>query len=159
MKRTFTQLTTLLLVSFLILAQTSCKKDSSPSGSSGEIKLNIDGTAWEASLAVQATYNNNVLVIGGSDGNSQQVMLTIMNPSAGETYDFGGLGNTSYIGQWSASLGQTETYSTFAFQSKSGQISISKLTESLAEGTFSFKAKNTAGNMVNVLNGSFSVNF
>ena len=130
-----------------------------PASGSGKIKLKIDGTAWDASLAVQAVYSNNVLVISGSDGNSKQISLTIMNPAEGQTYDFGGLGNTSYIGQWTAGLSQTETYSTFAFQSKAGEINLSKLTDSMVEGTFSFQAKNTAGNSVTISDGTFSANF
>ncbi len=160
MKSIFKNLFTLLLFFTLVVAEISCKKDSDTnSQSDGTITLNIDGTAWEASLAVQASYSNNLLVIGGSDGDSHQVMLTIMNPATGETYDFGGLGNTNYIGQWTAGTEQTETYSSFAFQSKSGEVSISKLTDSTVEGTFFFQSKNINGDIVTISDGQFSVSF
>ena len=70
-----------------------------------------------------------------------------------------GLANYSIMGRWTAGLDASQTYTTAAVTSVSGEIKFTKFSETHAEGTFSFKARNTSQEEVSVTDGKFSVDF
>lgn len=149
----------LMLVALVSTVIFSCSKDDDSLNGNGSINLKVDGSAWNASLAVQAVYDQGLFTVTGSDSNAKQVNITVLNPEEGQTYQTGGLANYSIMGRWTAGLDPNETYSTAAVTSVSGEIKFTRLTDTKAEGTFSFKARNTNQDEVSVTDGKFSVNF
>lgn len=143
----------------LTLVVAGCGGDSGgPSGSDGTMSATIDGQPWNASLAVSATYSSNVLGIGGTDGNSRQINITIPNVTTTGTINLG-LGSqavavvvTSPTEAWASSL-----------VGGSGSVVITELTSTGAKGTFTFtgiRATGTGGTTSKtVTNGQFDVTF
>lgn len=152
--------TKMFLLAFLFTAVVSCSKDDNNNQSGdGSINLKVDGTSWNASLAVQGVYAEGLFTITGSDSNAKQVNITVMNPEEGKTYSTGGLANYGVMGRWTAGVDASETYLTAAMTNVSGEIKFTSFSETHAEGTFSFKARNTSQLEVNITEGKFSVSF
>ena len=161
MKHSILKLTgKLFVLAVLFTISLSCSKDNGKDNSGdGTMSLKVDGTAWEASLAVQGVYAQGLFTVSGSDSDAKQANITVLNPEEGKTYNTGGLANYSIMGRWTAGLNQEDTYSTGVMTTTSGEITFTKFTDSHAEGTFSFKARNTSQEEVNITEGTFSVNF
>lgn len=149
------------LLALSVFAFAGCgDKDNTPNPlnpSSGSLSAKIDGTSWNASLAVQAVKASGTLQVTGSDNAAKQLNVTIMAYTGPGTYALGGAatsgnGNT---GRWTAGLNPEQTYSTIVGQGE-GTCTI-KEEGGKVEGTFSFTAKNTEGEQVTVTEGTFSV--
>lgn len=143
----------------MALVVAGCGGDSGgPSGSDGTMSASIDGQAWNASLAVSATHSSNVLGIGGTDGNSRQINITIPNVTSTGTIN---------LGLGSQAIAVVVTSPTEAWTSSmvggSGSVVITELTASGAKGTFSFtgiRAQTGGGTtQKTVTNGQFDVTF
>ena len=144
----------------------SCSKDDdddngdngngTPSGNM--MKCSVDGTAWEATLAVVATSDPAVVTCTGSDSNSQQLMFSINNPNGTGTYTLGGSLTNPNMGRWTKGLGQNDTYTTMLGQG-TGTVTIEAMDDAGFSGTFEFTAKNGAGEEVSITAGEFNAKF
>jgi hypothetical protein len=143
---------------------TACKKDDDDDEGDGSntavpgtssMTLKVDGADWSASLAVVATNTNGVFSVTGSDANARQCGISVMNVNGPGTYDLGGALTNPNMGRWTASTNPSDTYTTSLGQG-SGTIVITTLTDSRAEGTFEFTAKNSAQQTVSISSGTFS---
>ncbi|HOX78390.1 MAG TPA: DUF6252 family protein [Bacteroidales bacterium] len=145
------------LIIALSIALVSCDKDNdgNNNGMGGTMTLKHDGSNWSASLAVAAANTNGVLSVTGSDNSANQCNVTLYNIPGPGTYQLGGSMSNPNTGRWTQGLGQNDTYSTMVGQG-TGTCTITELTASKVSGTFEFTAKNTAGNMVTISEGSFS---
>ncbi|MCF8228012.1 MAG: hypothetical protein K9G58_08080 [Bacteroidales bacterium] len=153
------------IVLFMIaigLSLSACKKkdeETEPQDNnegSGTMTAKIDGTDWSASLAVQGVYSNNLFTVTGSDANSKQLQITIMNVNDTGDYTLGGDPTNTNAGRWTEGIGQEQTFST-QLGLGSGMVNITEWTGSKAEGTFSFTAKNSEQAEVSITEGAFSV--
>ena len=127
--------------------------DSTPAGYYMTAK--IEGAAFTANTAaLQAVNTSGLLAISGGTASAsvQQISLTIFGAEQGKTYSLG-FGNTSFA---SVTLGLTskDSYSS-SLVGGSGSITISKLTATEVEGTFTFKGINTDEATKNVTEGKF----
>ena len=140
---------------------TGCKKEeTNPGGttSNGSLTLKHAGSAWSASMSVQAVNTNGVLNITGSDSNANQAAVTIFQPNGAGTYTIGTLSNPGNSGRWTQGIGQTDTYTASNILG-SGEINITELTATKVKGSFFFTAYNTDQNTVQVTEGKFDVKF
>lgn len=134
---------TLLLITFLAINFSSCKKSSNNNNTpaNGSMTAKVDGVSWNADLAVQATLNSGVLAIGGT-GSQGQINLTIGNYTGPATY-------TVSISNPSMSMIYTLTSSPFTSYSATavlgtGTVTVSSLSGGFVEGTFRFSGKNNS---------------
>lgn len=102
----------------------------------------VDGSSWNASLAVQASLSSGVLSVGGT-GSAGQINLTVGSYTGPKTYT---------IGAASPSISAMYTLTTSPFTSYSatsvlgsGTITVTSDTGGNVEGTFSFDGKNNGG--------------
>jgi len=154
----------LVLALPLALACGGGDDDTGPSGSTGSMSATIGGVSWNANLTVQGAYTGGVLAIGGNGGsgaNNYQVNITVTNITAAGTFNFGvgAIGNqalVTLIGNPVSTWGAT-------FAGGSGSITVTSLTASRAQGTFTFTANASPGTAATgtkaVTNGQFDVRF
>ncbi|GEM_PF-2664885 len=123
----------------------------------GTMKAQIDGKDWEA---VNATANR--VFVGGLT----QVTITGATIQAeGISFSLTDTGPGSYTiddqvdpardvlsASYTRSIGQT-------YLAQSGALEITRFDEEAVEGSFSFEARNTSGQVVSVTNGSFRVGY
>lgn len=149
-----------LVLAALVLAM-ACGSDGNsstePKGAGG-VTATIDGTAFSADLAVQATRAGNVLAFGAVSSNSRQLNFSLVNVTATGTIPVG-------TGTGAHTITYTEGTKAWvtSMVGGSGSVVITTLTANRAAGTFSFTAipsTNTgaAGNKA-VTAGSFDVKF
>ena len=163
MKRLATLLSLAMLAGMVLI---SCNKDDDDNGgddnnnipSGNMMKCQVNGTAWEATLAVVATSDPAVVTCTGSDSNSRQLMFSINNPDGTGTYQLGGSLTNPNMGRWTQGLGQNDTYTTMLGQG-SGTVNITAMDDNGFSGTFEFTAKNGAGEEVSIASGEFSATF
>lgn len=156
-------LTALLLLSGLVFV--SCSKDDDGENENGNntptgnmMKATINGTAWEATLAVVASNDPIVVSCTGSDSESKQLMFSINNPTGTGEYPLGGNLTNPNMGRWTQGLGQNDTYTTMLGQG-AGTVNITAFSDTEFSGTFEFTAKNSAGEEVSIAAGEFSATF
>lgn len=127
-----------LVIGVLFLA--GCGDDDPASGNDtgkGTMSAKVNGTTWNPSQITQATYQNNVLAIGGAQidgGNNKQIIITGLVSGPGD-YQLGGF--TGLQGNYSD--GSAASIRTFV--AKSGTLKVESLSASGAKGTFSFEAQ------------------
>lgn len=177
MKRTITTgkfglvLIGMLMVSMLA---TSCKKDDNggPAGSAAEgtIQASVNGkTVKTISLATFAHKVSGNLTIQGNTGgtSSEAFTLLILGENGVGTYPIGGGANISNSASYikteinlnNPGSPKTETWQAPYDNTQAGEIKISEISATSVKGTFSFKAKRTDGDIVDITNGSFNVKF
>lgn len=142
-----------------MLAITGCKKDSpSDPNANGTLTAKIDGQSWTAELTVYGSVSGPVFQITGSDNAAKQLQVIIHDYSGSGTYALGGsvTANNMSSGRWTAGLATAQTYSTQVGLGN-GTCTITENGNRL-EGTFSFTAKNTDDEAVEVTEGKFTVN-
>lgn len=134
----------------------SCNKSDIPAiTGGGNMSATVDGSSWNATLAVQATISSGVLSVGGT-GTAGQINLTIGTYTGPKAYT---------INAASPSISAMYTLTTSPFTSYSatsvlgsGTITITSDTGGYVEGTFSFDGKNNSGPTIltkTVTSGSF----
>jgi hypothetical protein len=153
-----------LLLMMLIAGVTlfsSCNKNDddsgTPAGSNGSISLKVDGSTWNASLAVQAVNSNGVINVTGSDSNAKQAGVTLYGVTAPGTYQVGPP-NAGNMLRWTEGLGQTDTYQANGVIG-TGTVTVTELSDSKIKGTFSFTGYNTAQTSKQITEGKFEANF
>lgn len=131
--------------------------DDNDSSGTGTMTATVDGSSWEADLAVQATNSSDVLSIAGTSGDGQ-INITLGTYDGSGTYPFGDITAAANIAVWTAGANANEVYTTGPGIG-SGTIEITDSGDEVS-GTFSFEATN-ANTMtsVSVTNGSFDVEF
>lgn len=146
------------------VALASCNKDDddnanpdNPNTGSGTMTATVNGNSFDATLAVQAVYENGVLSVAGNNGNAQQLQITLLNPDGTGTYQIGGNMANPNTGMYVDGPSAEETYTTMVGVG-TGSVEITEFTDSKVKGFFSFTARNTAGDEVSVTNGQFDVN-
>lgn len=139
----------------------SCNKNDddsgTPAGSNGSISLKVDGSTWNASLAVQAVNSNGVINVTGSDSNAKQAGVTLYGVTAPGTYQVGPP-NAGNMLRWTEGLGQTDTYQANGVIG-TGTVTVTELSDSKIKGTFSFTGYNTAQTSKQITEGKFEANF
>lgn len=151
---------TTFLLSMLLIGACSSSTDTTDDTPAGEFfTAKIEGVSFTASTAaIQGSRSSGVLSVAGSGLTfpPQQINLAIYGAEQGGTYSFGP-GNSSLA---TLSLGTTasEIYVS-SMSGGSGSVTISKLTATEAEGTFSFSAMNTSEAKKSVTEGKFRVSF
>lgn len=148
----------ILITLFAVISFSSCKKsnDSDPVTGNGTISLSYDGTAWSATLAVQAVNTNGVINITGSDSNAHQAAVTLLGATGPGTYEITSIGQNQL--RWTEGLGTNDTYSANGIVG-SGSIVVDELSDTHIKGTFSFTGQNTNGDTRTITNGKFEADF
>jgi len=148
----------ILLTLIAVISFSSCKKseDTNPITGNGSISLSYDGTAWSATLAVQAVNSNGVINVTGSDSDAHQAAVTLVGVSTAGTYEITSLTGNQL--RWTEGLGTNDTYSANGIVG-SGSIVVEELSDTHIKGTFSFVGQNTNGDSRNITNGKFEADF
>jgi len=146
------------ILAIAAIGSASCSTTDTPTPSvpgSGTMSAKIDGTAWSASLAVQAVKASGTLQVSGSDAGGKQLNVTIMNYTGSGTYTLGGpsTSGNGTNGRWTAGTSSNQTYNTMVGQGE-GTCTLTESGNSV-EGTFQFTAKNTDNVQVTVSEGKF----
>jgi len=148
-----------VLISAIVISGCNKDNDDNPTTpSNGSLTLKHGGSAWSASMSVQAVNTNGVLNITGSDSKANQAAVTIFQPNGAGTYTIGTLSNPGNSGRWTQGINQTDTYTASSVLG-TGEITITELTATKAKGSFYFTAYNTEQNTVQVTEGKFDVKF
>jgi hypothetical protein len=140
-----------------MLSFSSCEKDTIDDPGlpgSGTLTAKVDGTDFDANVAVQASSSSGVLSIMGSNMVGKAINLTIFNYSGPDTYDMGGLGNTSSA-LWQETLTSEGGFSTFGTAAGISSVTIDTDDGSKVTGSFSFSGRNSNGDVRSVTDGSF----
>ncbi len=148
----------LLLLAFGVTL-VSCKKDNdtgNPSSSSGSISLVVDGSKWNATLAVQGVNANGVLNVTGSDSNAKQAGVTLVGVDSPGTYTIS-MGSPHQL-RWTGGLDPAQTFVASGVIG-SGTIEISEISATHVKGTFSFTGYNDDGQSKQFTGGEFEANF
>lgn len=121
----------------------------------GSMSAKVDGTAWTAGLAIQATKVSGVLAIGGT-GNGSQININVLSYSGPKTYPIGGSATSTNTTQaiYTKVVLPPIVYNTMVGQG-AGELVITKEEGGYVEGTFSFTAKTTGGVGVKISEGKF----
>lgn len=130
-----------------------------PGGNNNSMTASVAGTAWDGSLAIQASRAGNVFTIGGTNG-TYQIQLTVPNVTAAGTYNFGpGNPGIAQVIQVTAGFAAW----TSALVGGTGTLTLTTLTATGATGTFTFNGIASPGTPATgtraVTNGSFNVTF
>lgn len=161
MKRVLPLLFTLLLIPALIGCDSGSDDDDGGNNpnNAGTLTATADGSSFQSEL-VTVTFQSGVLSIAGitnadgSDGSTQrQIILTIPNAATGT------FGVSPFMGVIATYADADLTNPANAYAGTSGQIVIDALSDSSAEGSFSFTATNNGGDTVEISNGQFDVTF
>lgn len=161
-----------MFVSVLMLS--SCKKDdnSGPSGpaAEGTIQASVNGkTVTSLKIATFANRISGNLAIQGNTGgtSSEAFSLLITSENGVGTYPIGGGANIANSAAYiktqidlsNPGSPKTETWQAPYDATQAGEIKITEISTTNVKGTFNFKAKRSDGNIVDVTNGSFNINF
>jgi len=151
-----------MLAAIAVLGFTSCSKseddDVTPDNpiSNGSITLKVDGTSWNASLAVQAVNSNGVINITGSDSNAKQASVLLYGVTEPGTYNV--QAGLQHQLRWTEGLNASQTYVANGILG-SGSITVTELTSSKIKGTFEFTGANTSQATKSITEGSFEATF
>lgn len=119
----------------------------------GTMKAEIDGVAWTAANAnanrVEAG-SISTLTIAGATASVEAISIALVNVTAAGTYSLSSGSSASFT---------REANFSGIYNSTSGSVTISHMDEETVEGTFSFEARNTAGETISVTNGRFDVEY
>jgi len=152
----------LMLTAVAVLGITSCNKsddeDTTPDNpaSNGSISLKVDGSSWNASLAVQAVNTNGVINVTGSDSNAKQVSVILYGVTEPGTYNV--QAGLQHQLRWTEGLGTNDSYIANGLIG-SGSITITELSSTKVKGTFQFTGMNTAQATKSITEGSFEATF
>jgi len=148
-------------VALATLLVIGCGGDSGtgPDGDDNSMTATVAGTAWDGSLAIQASRAGNVFTIGGTNG-TYQIQLTVPNVTAAGTYSFGpGNPGIAQVIQVTAGFAAW----TSALVGGNGTLTITTLTATGATGSFTFNGIASPGTPATgtraVTNGAFNVSF
>lgn len=151
-------LTIALLSSLIFLG---CKKSgTSAITGGGNMSAKVDGSSWDATLAVQASNSSGVLSVGGT-GTGGQINLTLGGYTGAKTYTIGAAGGPSNQASYTLTSSPFTSYSA-TFVLGSGTVTITSDSGGYVEGTFSFDGKNNSGPTVltkTITNGTFRAKY
>ncbi len=136
----------------------SCKKSETAAAvtGGGNMSAQVDGSSWNASLAVQASLSSGVLSVGGT-GSAGQINLTIGDYTGVKAYTIGAGGGPSRMASYTLTASPFTSHSA-TFSLGSGTITVTSESGGYVEGTFSFDGKNNSGPTITtktITNGSF----
>lgn len=150
------------LLSISILSLSSCNKEDdavtpdNPLISGGSLSLKVDGTSWNASLAVVGINSNGVINVTGSDSNAHQASIILIGVTEPGTYTIStGLQHQL---RWTEGLGTNESYLANGLIG-SGSITVTELSSAKIKGTFQFTGANTDQITKSITEGSFEATF
>lgn len=156
MKRTFHPY---LLLTLLCLLVAACDSNGSEDDLAlGSMEAKVDGKAWQA---INATANRlsatgqPTVTITGATLQAEGISFTITDTGTGTyTLDdtFTPAGPDVLSASYTKGPGQT-------YVATGGSFKITRKDDEAIEGTFSFEAKNTAGQTVSVQSGAFNVGY
>jgi hypothetical protein len=149
----------LMLTAIAVVSLSSCSKsddeDTTPENplSNG---LKVDGSSWDASLAVQAVNTSGVINVTGSDSNGKQAGVILYGVTEPGTYNV--QAGLQHQLRWTEGLDASQTYVANGILG-SGSITITELSSSKVKGTFQFTGANTAQATKSITEGSFEASF
>lgn len=151
----------LMLTAAAVLSITSCSKSNDDNTSdntlsNGSISLNVEGSSWDASLAVQAVNTNGVINVTGSDSNGKQASVLLYGVTETGTYNV--QAGLQHQLRWTEGLGTNDSYIANGLVG-SGSITITELSSTKIKGTFQFTGMNTAQATKSITEGSFEATF
>lgn len=153
----------LMLTAIAVLGLTSCDKSDDedvtpddPATGNGSLSLKVDGTSWNASLAVQGINANGVVTVTGSDSNAHQAQVILYGVTEPGTYNV--QAGLQHQLRWTEGLNAQDTYMANGILG-SGSIVVTELTSSKVKGTFQFTGANTAQATKSITEGSFEATF
>lgn len=145
----FSKIFILLLVCSVVFV--GCKKDDEDENpdegtelAGGSMSAKVDGQAFEATLAVQATVSGNVFAFAGTANSStsvRQININIADYQGTGTYNFTTIGSSAI---WSEGTSADRIF-TANFLVGSGQVNITEVANGRAKGTFEFTGSNAGG--------------
>lgn len=152
---------TTLLALFVAVSLFSCSKggDDAITGG-GSMTAKVDGSSYNATLAVQATLSGTsprVLSVAGT-GSAGQINITLSNYTGPATYTLGS-GVFDNIATFTITSSPFTSYSASGVLG-SGTVKITSDGGGYVEGTFSFSGKNNSGPTIltkDVTDGSFKI--
>lgn len=152
-----------LLFTVLLLFSVACSGGDDGTGPetvlpTGSMSARIDGSTWNANLAVSAGSSNGILAFSGTNGNVTMAIAVGIISGPGE-FQIGPVGAVS-----NALITESNGRSWHASQSVgNGTVRITSVSATGATGTFSFTAPAVASSGANgsrvVTNGTFDVKF
>lgn len=143
----FTKLFLLVLV--CSIAFVGCKKDDDDENpddggtelAGGSMSAKVDGQAFEATLAVQATVSGNVFSFAGTANSAssvRQINIALADYNGTGTYTFSEVGSTAV---WSEGTSGDKIFTANVLLG-SGKVNITEVTSNRIKGTFEFTAVN-----------------
>lgn len=149
---------------------TSCSSSSDDGGGGGStavgtMKAKVAGANWSSmSMATSATHQNSVLIVQGSDATGKAIQLMIAGVTAPGTFTISDTSNIQAIASYTqANISNPAASLVFATPYEGsgnvGTITVTALTATNVQGTFSFTGKNQNGSDTKAItNGVFNVN-
>lgn len=150
------------LLSISIISLSSCNKDDdaatpdNPITGGGSITLKVDGTSWNASLAVVGINTNGVINVTGSDSDAHQASIILYGVTEPGTYNV--TSGLQHQLRWTEGLGTNDSYIANGLIG-SGSITVTELSSAKIKGTFQFTGANTAQTTKSITEGSFEATF
>ena len=144
----FSKLFILLLV--CLVAFVGCKDDEDENPdegtelAGGSVSAKVDGQAFEATLAVQATVSDRVFAFAGTANSSssvRQININIADYQGTGTYNFTTPGSTAI---WSEGTSADKIF-TANFILGNGQVNITEVADGREKGTFKCTGSNAGG--------------
>lgn len=164
--------TILILMAIVAISLTSCKKDDNGGGGGGQategsLIATVEGNGFNSVTAFAVKAGNggaSIITVTGVDANQRTVGLTMNGVTDAGTYAIGGGANIAISGSYiEIDLGSqtTQTWQAPYDSTVVGEVSISSISATNVQGSFSFTAKNVNGDqsLRSVTTGSFNLNF
>jgi hypothetical protein len=155
------KIVSLIAFAFIAYCTVSCNKvNVGGKAGKGSMTATIDGEKFDASLAVQAVSVSGLFQVTGSNGKVQQMNISIMSYNGVGEYALGGSATAVHkgTGMWTKGLNSQDTYTTQVGLGN-GVCKITSDDGKTVEGTFSFTARNTQQQLVNVTEGKFKASY
>ncbi len=142
-----------------LLFNVSCNKVADISTLLGKMSATIDGAAWSVSATdvssglsgVAALKSDEKFLVTGIDADGKTVAVFIGGKETNKDYSLAPIdGDAVSLYKISSDADSSSTY-----MSVSGTVRLTEFTDKRISGTFSFTAKNTSNETVNITAGSF----
>ncbi|MBL7997434.1 MAG: hypothetical protein JNL32_02235 [Candidatus Kapabacteria bacterium] len=152
-----------LVACSLLLVIAGCKSETNTvTGTTftPEMSATVDGTSWTA-IAPQVISQGGITVMSGVNVEGRVISISLNGISATGTYPLGGLLNQR-VGTLTLGTTPADIYTTPILtlaDSTSGSLVVTTYSGGQMQGTFSFRATNTAGASKSVASGKFNLKY
>ncbi|MGB3545028.1 hypothetical protein [Rubrivirga sp.] len=125
---------------------------------SGTVSATVGGSRY-STPCVRVEVESGVLTIASIDdvvSDNDQRLLAVTAPNEVGTFE---VGETTAGGVYTVRAADTSQQAEQTFASTSGRVTVTSVTDTSAEGTFSFVGQVPSGDQIDIVNGSFDVTF